>query len=64
MYALFDQEGMLQKKRLFAGKDKDPLRGIGNVYLRMSDDTTYITGVIVEDDCVIYQDPNATKQET
>lgn len=62
MYALFDDDGMLLKKRVFGGKGKDPLRGIGNVYLRLSEDTTYVTGVIVEDDCVLYNDPNAVKK--
>ena len=35
---------------------KDPLNGIGNVELKLSEDGKTITGVIIEDECVIYSE--------
>jgi len=53
-YAVFDDEGMLWKVTLQNGaSSRDPLFGICNILLKLSDDDRKITGVIVEDDCVL-----------
>ena len=53
-YGVFRDDGMLQKVMLDNGiSTRDPLNGINNIQLRLSDDNTIIHGVIAEDDCVL-----------
>ena len=52
LYAVFDDEGELKKVVIDGAANKDPLRGVSNAFLKLSDDGQKIVGIIIEDDCL------------
>lgn len=55
-YAIFDDLGDLRSVTLEGGMawgSHDPLWGIGNLRLKLTEDEKFIIGILVEDDCVV-----------
>jgi len=54
-FAIFNDSGELKEVFLYGSSGKsDPLNGIGCLELKLAEDGKTITGVLVEDECVLY----------
>jgi len=54
-YAVFDDNGDLKQVLLDGAGSADPLKGIGNIEMRLSDDGKHVTAVRLEDEVVVFQ---------
>ncbi|KAI0232905.1 hypothetical protein LSAT2_016838 [Lamellibrachia satsuma] len=54
MYAVFDDDGDLKRVAIDGAANKDPLRGVSNAFLKLSEDGHKILGIIIEDDCLLF----------
>lgn len=54
-YAVFDDNGDLKQVLLDGAGSADPLKGIGNIELKLSEDGKHVIGVQLDDEVVVFQ---------